>query len=73
VSNLTTAKGMVAAIEAAIEGNPLTLVVRMPDGTSVTYASLEDRRRWYHYWTRRLAQLRGTRPPLLSIDLSATV
>lgn len=73
MSNLTTAKGMVAAIEAAIEGNPLTLVVRMPDGTSVTYASLEDRRRWYHYWTRRLAQLRGTRPPLLSIDLSATV
>lgn len=59
---------MIAAIEAAMLANPLTLSVTV-DGQSVTFASLADRDRSYEHWLRRQALLRGTRKRMVSMNL----
>ena len=66
--NAASVDRMIAAIEAAMLANPLTLSVTV-DGQSVTFASLADRDRSYDHWLRRQALLRGTRKRMVSMNL----
>lgn len=64
----TVTAQIVAALEAAILANPLTVSVNV-DGQAVTFGSLSERDAYYDSWKSRLAREQGTRPRLASINL----
>ncbi len=65
---MNNAAAIVAALEAAILANPLTLSATV-DGQTVTFASLADRDRTHTYWKNRAAVENNTRPRLFRMNL----
>ena len=63
------ASEMVAALETARKRNPDLLSVRMPDGTTLAYASPEARDKALRTWQRILAREEGRRPALSRIKV----
>lgn len=66
--NAASVDRMIAALEAAMLANPLTVSVTV-DGQAVTFASLADRDRTYQFWLRQKAILGGTRKRMVSMNL----
>jgi hypothetical protein len=65
---MSNAAAIVAALEAAILQNPLTLSATA-DGQTITFASLADRDRTHAYWKNRAAVEAGTRPRMFRMGL----
>lgn len=59
---------MVAALEAAMLANPMTLSASV-DGQTVSFADLDKRDNTYEYWKGKLARENGTRPRVARINL----
>jgi hypothetical protein len=65
---MSNAAAIVAALEAAILKNPLTLSATA-DGQTITFASLADRDRTHAYWKNRAAVESGSRPRMFRMGL----